>query len=57
MTKKQEQEALTSLEKLEELTQDILQNSTQGGDPSFRQIVFTGLTQSKNPILLEKMEE
>ena len=57
MSKKQEQEALTSLEKLEELTQDILKNSTNGGDASFRQIVFTGLTQSKNPILLEKMQE
>ena len=57
MTKKQESEALTSLEKLEELTQDILKNSTNGGDPNFRQIVFTGLTQTKNPILLDKMKE
>ncbi len=57
MSKKQEQEALTSLEKLDELTQDILKNSTNGGDPNFRQIVFSGLTQTKNPILLDKMRE
>ena len=57
MTKKQEQEALTSLEKLDELTQDILKNSTDGGDANFRQIVFSGLTQTKNPILLEKMKD
>ena len=57
MSKKQEQEALTGLEKLDELTQDILKNSTNGGDPNFRQIVFSGLTQTKNPILLDKMRE
>ncbi|MCR4881199.1 MAG: hypothetical protein K6A44_04525 [bacterium] len=57
MTKKEEAEAKTSLEKLDELTKDILNNGTMGGDPNFRQIVFSGLTQTKNKILLEKMEE
>lgn len=57
MSKKQEQEAKTSLEKLDELTKDILTNSTDGGDPNFRHLVFTGLTQTKNPILLDKMKE
>ena len=57
MSKKLEEEAKTSLEKLDELTQDILKNNTDGGDPNFRQIVFSGLTQTKNQILLEKMEE
>ena len=57
MTKKMEAEAKTSLEKLDELTNDILNNGTQGGDPNFRQIVFSGLTQTTNKILLEKMEE
>ena len=57
MSKKQEQEAITSLEKLDELTKDILTNATDGGDPNFRHLVFTGLTQTKNPILLDKMKE
>ena len=57
MSKKQEQEALTSLDKLDELTKDILTNSTDGGDPNFRHLVFTGLTQTKNPILLDKMKD
>ena len=57
MTKKLENEAKTSLEKLDELTNDILNNGTQGGDPNFRQIVFSGLTQTTNKILLKKMEE
>ena len=57
MTKKEEAEAKTSLEKLDELTNDILNNGADGGDPNFRQIVFSGLTQTKNKILLEKMEE
>ncbi len=57
MSKKQEQDALTSLEKLDELTEDILKNNTDGGDANFRQIVFNGLTQTKNPILLDKMKD
>ena len=57
MSKKQEQEALTSLQKLDELTEDILKNNTDGGDANFRQIVFSGLTQTTNHVLLEKMQE
>lgn len=57
MSKKLEQEAVTSLEKLDELVNDILENNTDGGDASFRQIVFSGLTQTKNQILLDKMQE
>ncbi len=57
MSKKQEQEALTSLEKLDELTKDIIENTTSGGDTNFRNIVFAGLTQTKNPILLAKMQD
>ncbi len=57
MTKKEESEAKTSLEKLDELTNDIINNGADGGDPNFRQIVFSGLTQTKNKILLDKMEE
>jgi len=55
MSKKDE--AITSLEKLDELTKDILTNNTDGGDPNRRQIIFSGLTQTKNSILLDKMKE
>lgn len=57
MSKKLEQEAITSLEKLDELVNDILENNTDGGDVNFRQIVFSGLTQTKNRVLLDKMQK
>ncbi|MDD3593654.1 MAG: hypothetical protein PHX18_03400 [Candidatus Gastranaerophilales bacterium] len=57
MTRKDELEAKVSLEKLDELVEDILTNGVAGGDPNFRSIVFSGLSKTKNPILLYKMEK
>lgn len=57
MSKKDELEAKVSLEKLDELVEDIMANGVAGGDPNFRSIVFAGLSKTQNPILLYKMEK